>query len=226
MDRILFVLFCILILTIGGGAAWYLITTSTALRTSHHEDGQLPADELHEGVSIYTNGTYGFSLIYPDSAELSHTFEPLQHLGTSWRTAATPEESGVPVVQFTTFHIQQDHAFPRSYTTLVRIGVSDQEKAVASCLSASESSGETARGTVSLNGQSWESFSIQDAGMMQYLEGVSYRTLHEGRCIAVEKLRSGSSYRDESETETVSQEELDAQYNALDAIVRTITLVR
>lgn len=222
MNKLLILSFFVLLFLIGGGTAWYLITTSSAVRNNPEQSSTF--QDAREGFAIYTNGTYGFSLQYPQDAELSHTFTSSYHLGTTWRAAAGPETSGIPVLEIVPFSLTQENAFPRYYTTMVRVGVSEQKEAVESCLSASDTAGEVALGSVTLGAKSWEAFSVESAGMMQYLQGVSYRTIHEDHCIALEKLRVGSSYRDEPSADDLSQERLDEAYAALDTIVQSITL--
>ena len=59
-----------------------------------------------------------------------------------------------------------------------------------------------------INGITFNKLIIQDAAMMQYLEGISYRTVHNGMCFAIEQLKTGSNYREESSPEDIPDAEL------------------
>lgn len=209
---------------IGGGTAWYLLHTSeqAAVPTT------LPtvSEEEAEGLSIYTNGTYGFTFFYPASADIAFTFSEEDRLGTVWRRGAPEAQAGIPIVSVTTYSIQQENAYPRSYRTLVRVGVSDTPEAVRACETADTSLGETELLDVVINGYTWSAFAFQDAAMQQYVEGVSYRTVHEGVCIAVEKARTGSSYRDEANAADISDEALAEEYTALENIIQSFSFAR
>ncbi|MDP2157156.1 MAG: hypothetical protein Q8K68_05555, partial [Nitrospirota bacterium] len=202
---------------------WYLLDTSKEVRSI----SVTPPPDLTPGLSIYTNGTYGFSVFYPDDALISYEFNPSYHLGSLWRANALPTGEGVPVVAIVPYQVTNDTAYPRYFNAMVRIGASADPDEIARCEEVAEEQGETRLPDVSIQGHTWSAFSFQSAGMMQYAEGVSYRTLFEGSCIAMEKVRTGSSYReDASGPNDISDETLAAEYAALDAIVSSFSFAR
>lgn len=224
MNRLSFILFALLILGIGGGVAWYLVDTKNDARGVPTIATTTP--EVAVGDAIYTNGTYGFTVFYPENAQVANTFDPSYNLGALWRANALPEGQGTPVVSFVTYSVRQENAYPRSFAALVRVGVSSDPKELARCEEAASEQGETMLPDTIISGRPWKTFSFESAGMMQYAQGVSYRTLYEGRCIALEKARTGSSYREEPSSSDIPDETLAREYEKLDAIIERFTLAR
>lgn len=110
---------------------------------------------------------------------------------------------------------------------MIRIGASADPKEIASCLKVAADQGEVALPDVAFGGAVWKVFSFENAGMQQYVRGVSYRTMHEGRCVALEKMATGSNYReDPASIKDIPDAELDARYQDLERIVQTFTFVR
>ena len=176
--------------------------------------------------SIYTNGEYGFSVMYPSEALLDEVFDPLYRLPSVWRVNALPNETGTPVLNIVTYDTKSEDSYPRYFITQVRIGVSDDPEEVARCEKQASEQGESQLEDVDLNGTTFKAFSFQDAGMMQYVKGVSYRAVHEGRCVAIEKLQIGSSYRDQPSEKDIPDESLQAEYADLDMIIRSFSFAR
>ncbi|GEM_PF-1351825 len=226
MNKTSFIVFLILILGIAGGVVWYLVDTSSkSLGTENTVVVSVPT--LNESKAIYTNGIYGFTLLYPEDSVVNYEFSTSYHLPAQWRANADPAVSGKHIVEVVPYSTESDHSYPRHYTALVRIGASNDPETVKTCLQASKDQGEVELADVELNGTTFKAFSFQNAGMMQYVEGVSYRTVHEDQCIALEKIRTGSSYRDDAESpDDVPQETLDAMYASLDEIVQSFRFAR
>jgi len=225
MNRLAFVLFLIGIIAIGGGATWYLVDTRNdafgppivATSTPH----------IEEGVAIYSNGPYGFTVFYPQDAEVSYTFDASYHLGTNWRANALPEADGTPIVSITPYRTESENSYPRYFNAMVRVGASADPLEVKRCEVASVEQGETVLPDAVIGSKTWKAFSFESAGMMQYAKGISYRTIHEGRCIALEKVRTGSSYREDAPSEKdVSDDVLSEEYEALSRIVESFSFAR
>lgn len=220
------IILVIALAAIAGGATWYLVhsrqaalapTTPTATTTS----------ESLSGEEIYTNGTYGFSVRYPQTAIVEDAFSTTYHLPASWRANADPEAEGTPIVAIVAYETKSDHSYPRYYDAMVRIGVSSDPAELAQCLKADTDQGETALPDVTLGGTVFKAFSFQDAAMMQYLKGVSYRAVHEGSCVAIEKLATGSNYRDDPDSaDDIPDAELAKQYDGLAHIVESFAFSR
>jgi hypothetical protein len=227
------------ILTLGvilmGCIAWFGIhqskpsgtsQTQTASSTTSGDQSQnsVPQKPL-TGLSIYTNGTYGFSLVYPATTTASTTFSATYHLPATWQAGDLGQNPGTPLIQLLGYHTMSDNSFPRYFEAEVRVGASTDHAALAACLNAS--SGETKMADTSINGVTWKTFSFQSVGMMQYVKGSSYRTIHEKSCFALEQLETGSSYQDDkSSAKDVSQSTLDSAYTSLTPIVQSFSFVR
>lgn len=179
---------------------------------------------LTEGMSIYANGEYGFTVFYPGSDTATSSFEMFYHLPDTWRVGALPNATGTPLMAFIDSRIQNDNSYPRYFDAEVRVGVSKDQKEVAACTKVGD--GELPQTDVQLGGTTWKAFGFQDAGMMQYSKGISYRTVHNGYCFALEKIETGSSYRDDpANPKDIPDSELDAKYAALGPIVQSFSFI-
>ncbi len=225
MNRLIFVLFLIGIIAIGSGATWYLVDTRNEAFGPSIAATSTP--QIEEGLAIYSNGPYGFTIFYPQNAEVSYTFDSSYHLGTAWRANALPESDGTPIVSIVPYHSESTDSYPRYFNAMVRIGASVDPVEIARCEEVALEQGEVALPDVVIGTMPWKAFSFQSAGMMQYANGVSYRTIHEGRCIALEKVRTGSSYREDAPSEKdVSDDVLLKEYEALSSIVESFSFAR
>ncbi|HEY0979498.1 MAG TPA: hypothetical protein VGE23_01515 [Candidatus Paceibacterota bacterium] len=226
MNRLVIPLFVLALLAIGGGAAWYLIDSHND-SLARLEQVASTTPDLSQGLAIYSNGTYGFTLFYPENAMVSYSFDPSYHLGTSWRANALPDAQGTPLVAIIPYATQSEHSYPRYYNAMVRIGVSADPREIERCLEPARDQGETALPDRDINGVTWKAFAFESAGMMQYARGISYRTMREEGCIALEQVRTGSSYREaEPAPRDIPDETLDAAYARLEDIVESISFVR
>jgi hypothetical protein len=63
--------------------------------------------------------------------------------------------------------------------------------------------------------------------MMQYAKGVSYRTIHDGACFALEQIETGASYRDDApSSKDISDTVLQKHYADLATIVQSFSFVQ
>jgi hypothetical protein len=226
MNRLTFLFFVLAIVAIGGGVTWYLVDSrNDAFGTQAEVATTTP--EMHEGLAIYTNGPYGFSLFYPEMAAVGYGFNATYHLGSSWRANALPEGTGTPVVEIVPYAVTSEDSYPRYFNAMVRIGASADPKELARCEKVGTDEGETPLPDAMIGGRAWKAFSFQSAGMMQYASGVSYRILSEGKCIVMEKVRTGSSYKEDAPSDRdVPDATLEAEYAALSSIVESFTFAR
>lgn len=226
MNRLVIPLFVLALLAIGGGAAWYLIDSHNDSLARLAQVASTTPD-LSQGLAIYTNGTYGFTLFYPENAIVSYSFDPSYHLGTAWRAQALSDAQGTPLVAIIPYATESENSYPRYYNAMVRIGVSADPREIERCEEPAKEQGETVLPDREINGVIWKAFAFESAGMMQYARGVSYRTLREDGCIALEQVRTGSSYREgEPSPSDIPDETLDAAYAQLEEIVQSISFVR
>lgn len=223
MTRLGWITFLILVVLIVGGSIFFFLRSEQTESTGVAET----VEQDLTGQSIYVSGEYGFTVRYPDSAVIEESFSPSYHLASFWRAGAPANATGTPLLAIIPFETESENSYPRYFSALVRIGVSDDSGEVGRCEKATIDQGETILPEVELNGTTWKAFAFENAGMMQYVRGVSYRTLHEGKCYAVEKIAVGSSYKEDAPSEgDISQEALDSAYNRLDEIIQTVTFSR
>ncbi len=222
MNRNTFTIFALILLAIAAGAVWYLVHTSTVALHPGDTSAATTTDMSLSGLAIYTNGEYGFTLHYPDTAQVEDTFTTYYHLPGYWRVSALNDATGTPIVSIATYRIQSENSYPRYFDAEVRVGASSDPKEVAGCLKATPDQGETALPDRMIHGISWKAFAFESAGMMQYEKGISYRTMHNGRCVALEQIQTGSSYRDDPPSaKDVPDVTLQARYGELDAIIQS-----
>lgn len=213
----------VLVLT-GVALAWLILRTPVAPPEAPEESVATTTPDL-TGRAIYTNGTYGLVVSYPETAQVEEEFFTTYHLNKSWRVNS--ETDGDPIVAIRAYSTESDHSYPRYYHALVRIGASTEPKEIANCERVTPDRGETALPDATFNGTTWKVFSFQNAGMQQYVRGVSYRTMHDGACIAVEKIAAGSSYRDDpASPDDVPDTLLEERYEGLDSIVESVSFAR
>lgn len=225
MNRLTILFFILTLVAIGGGATWYLVNSSKqALAPAPEMATSTP--EVSEGLAIYTNGTYGLSVFYPQDSIVSYSFEPSYHLGTAWRANALPDVPGSPIVSIVPYSVQSEDSYPRYFNAMIRIGASEAPEELERCLKPATEQNEIALPDADINGTTWKAFSFESAGMMQYASGISYRTIHEGKCVALEQVRTGSIYREAVSSKDIPEETLQAEYAKLDEIVRAVVFAR
>lgn len=184
---------------------------------------EIPPATNNPGFETYKDDTYKFSLSYPVGITLEFSFKQYYHLTSNWRAEAflTGNSTGTPVIALPLVRIENTSTYPRYFAAEVRVGVSSNGEDVVNCLIAGN--GEVDLGTAMINGVEFRKFEMHDAGMMQYMEGTSYRTVENGMCYAVEQLKTGSSYRDEPNAADTSDEVLNSYYDRLSDIINTFT---
>jgi len=225
MNRLAFVLFVITIIAIGGGVVWYLVDTRNEAFGPPPVATSTP--QVEEGLAIYTNGPYGFSIFYPQESIVEYAFDATYHLGTLWRANALPDTDSSPIVAIIPYRTQSTDSYPRYFNAMVRIGASMDPKELARCEVAALDAGETVLPDAIIGGRTWKAFAFEGAGMMQYVRGISYRTMYEGRCVALEQVKTGSGYREDAPSEKdISDDVLTKEYEALARIVETFSFAR
>jgi hypothetical protein len=209
MKRLFAVLLALAALAGAGVYVWY----------ANHPASQEPMAPVASSDNIFASGEYGFTIRFPKSYQTDYDFKSFYHLPANWRANALPNATGTPIVALIGYRSESDHSFPRYYDAEVRIGISRDPKELARCEVAATEQAEKQLADVTLGGTVFKAFSFESAGMMQYVKGISYRAIHDGACYAVEKLATGSSYRDDpASADDIPQATLDAAYSALDSV--------
>ena len=154
-------------------------------------------------------------------------FSLAYHIQDDWRSGATTDHTGAPIVAIPVYRVVNAASYPRYFTAEVRIGASTNAEDVTHCYDNDQTYRGMPAETVNLNGVEFKKFDIANAAMMQYLKGTSYRTTRNGACIAIEAIKTGSSYRDDfTPNMDIIDAKLDAEYAKLADIVKTFHFVR
>lgn len=119
-------------------------------------------------LNIHANGEYGFSIQYPAAANVEDSFG--EGSAPSWRAHASAP--GTLIARFTTAGGE------------VRVGASDDPRAITNCTEAAAS--ESSRDPQEFGNATWSVFRFDELGTDNERRVVSYRTIREGRCYALE----------------------------------------
>jgi hypothetical protein len=155
----------LVIASIIGG--WYLIMRYHApvAEVQNVATTTTPEQDLSSS-SIYTNGVYGFSVIYPAKDTLAETF-------SLWRAGAVA--TGTPLVSLA------------DADGIIRIGASTNAKEVAACTKIGPA--ETALPDLRLGSTTFKAFTRDNMGTDNQQRITSYRATHEHACIAIEEFQ-------------------------------------
>ena len=190
--------------------------------TSTSTQSAIPA-----GWTTYTDAKYGFEISYPSALTPTTTFTSYYHLPNAWRVGAMPNSSGQAILSIPVYRLDNRLYYPRYFDAEIRIGASSNPTDVKNCYSTYGYGSPTPPTDETINGIKFRAFPLESAGMMQYLIGVSYRTVHNGVCYAIEQLKAGSNYRNPtSSPQDIPQSVLDNYYNQASAIVQTFRFTK
>jgi hypothetical protein len=148
----------------------------------------------------YANGPHSFTIQYPKELNAQPTFGVFHALNNNdWRFGATSAKRGTPVVDIPVIQIDNTGStkknYPLFYTARVRVGVSTD---TAQCYAKDDGYTMQTVTDVTINGVAFKKFVFGDAAMQQYVNGASYRTIHDNKCYVLEQIQNGSSYKDET----------------------------
>ena len=132
---------------------------------------------------VYTDAARGFSLASPDGHGTASRFPAqLPGRGTHGRRYAAPDSQGTPAAALVLEWLEQRLRRPS-----LRIGVSTDAQAVASC-TVVPASGVSHRSRYGRPRQArdFAHFQAGDAAMSHYMQVQGYRTVHDGRCYAID----------------------------------------
>lgn len=122
-------------------------------------------------LNIHANGEYGFSIQYPATAQVQDALPADDE--RPWRANAAI--AGSLIVRFVTGGGE------------VRVGASDDARALGACENPGPS--EEAAEPVTFGNATWSVFSFDELGTEDERRVTSYRTIHGGRCFAVEAFK-------------------------------------
>lgn len=183
---------------------------------------------VNDGLYGYANAEYGFTMRFPPEVRNQNSFSTFYILGNNWRVNPSQANQGKPVVSFVIKQIDQGSvatgkAYPLFFDAEVRVGVSTNVKL---CYEKDAGYANQKVTDVNINGVMFKKFSFSDAAMMKYIQGESYRTIHDNKCYVLEQLKEGSNYRDPSMTAGLSDSTLNAYYNVGETIIKTFKFTK
>jgi uncharacterized protein (UPF0333 family) len=201
--------------------------TTTATTTSTTKPTKGSASVSSTSMRTYTDTKHNFVVTYPVTAKLDTSIVQFHDLGNKWRVLAE-NNNGEAILTVKVFRVDNGGVatgkpYPLFYTSEVRIGASDN---VTDCYKQDPGYENQKVADVTINGTKFKKFDFGDAGMMKYVQGSSYRTIKNNKCYAIEQVRNGSSYRDETMTAGLSQATLDAYYNAAAQVVQSFKFTK
>lgn len=171
-------------------------------------------------LTIHTDYTYGFSIAFPKGILPEQTFQKFYLLSNQWMAGASENSKGKPLLSIPIYRFTNDSTYPRYWDVEVRIGITTDPEELKTFLSES-AFGEEPPQSVVINGITFYQFPITDAGMMQILEGYSYRTIHNGTGYAIEPIKTGSTYREKENPKDIPDAILDSYYEQTKKIVQS-----
>ncbi len=182
-------------------------------------------------LKTYVNNDYGFELKYPSDYEATSTFGQYYHLQNLWRAEASPASNGKPIVSIPVFQIDQGgvatgKSYPLYFDAELRIGASSDPQDILNCYKPDPGYTSQKITDTTINGIVFKKFDFQNAGMMQYVQGESYRVIHNGMCFAVEQIKTGSSYRDSSMFQGIPDDQLNGYYDEAGKIIQTFKFTK
>ncbi len=135
-----------------------------------------PAPEIIPSVATltYRNTVYGFAFNYPEGSDVRNEY--FEGYLPSTQTGAV----GIFIPKSLAHGTNLGEAG-------VFVGVSPSREALQKCGGATNA-GETARGTIMINGEIFNAFDASDAGAGNFYESKIYRTVHSGSCYEIVEL--------------------------------------
>lgn len=175
----------------------------------------------------YINEEYNFIIDYNANLQPIPSVITFHDLSNRWRLGVD-NYNGKGIVTIPIFKVDVlgsavGKPYPLFYTAEVRVGVSDS---VEGCYDLDKKYPNEKVTDVMINGRAFKRFDFSDAGMMKYVSGSSYRTIKDNKCFAIEQVRNGSSYRDETMTKGLSQATLDAYYAQAGRVVQSFRFTK
>lgn len=139
------------------------------------------------GQQDFRSDEWGFRIDYPPAWTVHHDFSHGYLDNGAWKTYAAPGSKGTPVLAL---------LLPESNKITaaeLRIGVSDATDEVRQCTAPPDAVRPGSLGEARVGGTGFTTFEAADAAMSHYLSVHSYRTVHAGRCYAIDLLVTGTN---------------------------------
>jgi len=175
-------------------------------------------------LMTYTDFTYGFSIAYPKSIIPEKTFQKYYLLSDQWMAGVNEGSKGLSLLALPVFRVTNENSYPRYWNVEVRIGITTDPDELQTLLSESVV-GEEPPKSILINGCEFFRFPIKEAGMMQLMEGYSYRTIHGGIGYVIEQIKTGSTYREEESSKDIPDTVLDDYFQQTENIIHSFRFI-
>lgn len=204
---VIFILILAILLTVRGVHKYDAEIASTSTPETN-----IKQNPSHPDMMTYSNNQYRFSISYPDTFEATTTFDQSYMVGSSWQLYSDPNKNtGMPLIAL------YKKGSNDVLNAEVRIGVSTSTDDVVSCTKTQD--GQTASSTV-INGVPFITYEESGAAMMHFSKAVSYRTVRDNTCYAIDEFIAGTNPEVYDPPRILPYNEAEA-WNELDAIKET-----
>ncbi len=136
---------------------------------------------------VFSSDEWGFQIDYPSAWTLQRDFDHGYLDNGAWKTYAAPGSKGTPVLALS---LPGSNAITAGE---LRIGVSDAADEVRRCTVPPDAVRPGSVGEARIGDAAFATFEAADAAMSHYLSVRSYRTVHDGRCYAIDLLVTGTN---------------------------------
>ncbi len=123
------------------------------------------------------------------------------------------------------YRVEKKTGYPLYFGAEMRIGMSTDPTDVKNCLKPDAGDNSTPT-TKTINGIDFTVFPIRNAAAQQYIEGVSYRTVHNQACYVIEQLKTGNRSRDTAQQGDIPDSLLNSYYDQIADIIKTFKFTK
>lgn len=160
---------------------------ATQNAASRHDASQAsPVSTRSAPLAHFQSSAYGFRVDYPQDMIARRSFADGYMRNDAWKAWAPPGSPGHPIVALI---VPGSDDITRA---ALRIGASRDPQAVNDCLTAPPNA-RGDHGTRTVNGARFTYFEAGDAAMNHYMHTHSYRLVHDGACIAIDLMVTGTN---------------------------------
>lgn len=182
------------------------------------------ASLLNSKWTQHTNSEYGYKISYPASLKVitqqsKQNYSTVIYDSTLWSFQS--ERPGHMTALIPTLNLRGLNFYPGTYLATVRIGVSNDSEAIKNCLVCENGN---KLSPIMINNINFQACTILDAGAGSATSGISYRTVHNKQCFAIEQIRTGPNGRSgwvDKTPNDIPDSTLEAYYYLAGKIIKT-----